>query len=146
MKMGESSPKGLKTLREKEKLLIMSNFFFSHSVFKRLLLQTRKNQGLFGTGLKRILRYCGRPSGQCHCAKTLTLYIISVTYLKLGQVFYYQKGNTYNKEGNHKSIYCTVMPLIHTEFSLKVTHDLAIESLYPNVYSFYAHLRMLNGT
>ena len=36
---------------EKEKLLIMSNFSFSNSVFKRLLLQTRKNQGLFGKGL-----------------------------------------------------------------------------------------------
>ena len=29
----------------KEKLLIMSNFSFSHSVFKRLVLQTRKKQG-----------------------------------------------------------------------------------------------------
>ena len=29
----------------------MSNFSFSHSVFKRLVLQTRKNQGLFGKGL-----------------------------------------------------------------------------------------------
>ena len=29
----------------------MSNFSFSHSVFKRLLLQTHKNQGLFGKGL-----------------------------------------------------------------------------------------------
>ena len=30
----------------------MSNFSFSHSVFKRLVLQTRKNQGLFGKGLR----------------------------------------------------------------------------------------------
>ena len=51
MKMAESSHKGYKTLREKEKLLIMSNFSFSHSVFKKLVLQTRKNQGLFGKGL-----------------------------------------------------------------------------------------------
>ena len=29
-----------------------SNFSFSHSVFKRLVLQTRKNLGLFGKGLK----------------------------------------------------------------------------------------------
>ena len=49
--MGESSPKGLKTLCEKEKVLLMSNFSFSHSVFKRLILQTRKNQGFFGKGL-----------------------------------------------------------------------------------------------
>ena len=36
---------------EKEKLLVTSNFFFSHSVFKRLVQQTHKNQGLFGKGL-----------------------------------------------------------------------------------------------
>ena len=49
--MVESSLKGLKTLWEKEKLLVTSNFSFSLSVFKRLILQTRKNQGLFGKGL-----------------------------------------------------------------------------------------------
>ena len=32
--MGESSQKGYKTLWEKEKLLAMSNFSFSHGVFK----------------------------------------------------------------------------------------------------------------
>ena len=48
----KSSPNGLKTLGEKEKLLVTSNFSFSHSVFKRLVLQTGINQGLFGTGLK----------------------------------------------------------------------------------------------
>ena len=37
--------------REKEKLLITSNFSFSHSVFKSLVLQTRKNRGLSGKGL-----------------------------------------------------------------------------------------------
>ena len=41
-------------LWEKEKLLIMSNFPFSHSVFKGLVLQTRKNQGLFGKGLRGL--------------------------------------------------------------------------------------------
>ena len=30
---------------------LTSNFSFSHSVFKRLVLQTHKNQGLFGKGL-----------------------------------------------------------------------------------------------
>ena len=48
MKMAESSQNGQKTLWEKEKSLITSNFSFSHSVLKRLVLQTRKNQGLFG--------------------------------------------------------------------------------------------------
>ena len=56
MKMAESSPKGKKTLLEKEKLLVRSNFSISYSVFKRLFLQTRKSQGLFGKGLRE----------QCH--------------------------------------------------------------------------------
>ena len=51
MKTAKSSPKGQKTLREKEKLLVTSNFSFSHSDFQRLVLQTSKNQGLFGRGL-----------------------------------------------------------------------------------------------
>ena len=29
-------------------------FLLSHSVFKRLVLQTHKNQGLFGKGLNRV--------------------------------------------------------------------------------------------
>ena len=51
MKVVESSPGGLKTLWEKGKLLIMSNFPFSHSVFNRFMLKTHKNKGLFGKGL-----------------------------------------------------------------------------------------------
>ena len=50
--MAESSLNGYKTLWEKEKLFVTRNFSFSRSVFKRLLLQTHKNQGLFGKGLK----------------------------------------------------------------------------------------------
>ena len=48
--MADSSPDGKKTLREKEKLLVTSNFSFSHSVFKRLVLQTSKNRGLSRKG------------------------------------------------------------------------------------------------
>ena len=54
MKIAESSPNGQKTLREKEKLLVTSNFFFSHSVFESIVQQTRKNQGLFGKGLSGL--------------------------------------------------------------------------------------------
>ena len=50
-KMSESSQIGERTLGEKEKLLVRSNFSFSRRVFKRLVLHTRKNQGLFGKGL-----------------------------------------------------------------------------------------------
>ena len=49
--MAECSQNGLKTLCEKKKLLATSNFSFSDSVFKRPVLQTRENQGLFGKGL-----------------------------------------------------------------------------------------------
>ena len=38
---------------EQEKLLITRNFSFSHSVFKRLALQTCKKQGLFGKVLNQ---------------------------------------------------------------------------------------------
>ena len=34
---------------------VTSNFSLSHSVFKRLILQTRKNQGLFGKGLREFV-------------------------------------------------------------------------------------------
>ena len=51
MKMAKGSPKGKKTLWEKEKLLITSNFPYTHNVFKRHILQTGKNKGLFGKGL-----------------------------------------------------------------------------------------------
>ena len=36
----------------KVKLLVTSNFSFSHSVFKRFVLQKRKKKGFFGKGLK----------------------------------------------------------------------------------------------
>ena len=53
--MAKSSSNGLKTRWEKEKLLVTSNFSFSHSVFKRLVMQTRKNQSLFGKGLRSTI-------------------------------------------------------------------------------------------
>ena len=52
MKIAESSLNGYKTPWEKEKLL---KFSFSHIVFKWLVLQTRKNQGLFGEGLNQSI-------------------------------------------------------------------------------------------
>ena len=52
--MAESSPKGYRTQWEKEKLLVTTKFSFSYGVFKRLLLQTLKNKGLFGKGLRDL--------------------------------------------------------------------------------------------
>ena len=51
--MAESSINRQKTLWEKEKLLITNNFSFYHSVLRRLVLQTCKNQGLFVKELKK---------------------------------------------------------------------------------------------
>ena len=52
--MAECFPEALKTWWEKEKLLIMSNFSFSHNVFKKCVLQTRKSKGLFEKGLHAL--------------------------------------------------------------------------------------------
>ena len=46
MKIAGSSKQLLKALWEKEKLLVTSNFSFSYSVFKRLVMQTRKKARL----------------------------------------------------------------------------------------------------
>ena len=51
MKMAESPSKWVENTVEKGEMLVTSNFSFSQSVFKRHVLQTRKNQGLFGKGL-----------------------------------------------------------------------------------------------
>ena len=53
---GRKFSKWVKNTMGKGEIARMSNFSFSHSAFKRLLLQTRKNQGLFGKGLKNM--YC----------------------------------------------------------------------------------------
>ena len=54
MKMEESSLNRLKTLWEKEKMLDTTNFSFSHSVFKRLVQQTRKNRSVSGKRLNKV--------------------------------------------------------------------------------------------
>ena len=49
--MAKSYRNLLKTLWEKEKLLVTNNFSFSHSVFKRLVSQGRLKVSLCGNGL-----------------------------------------------------------------------------------------------
>ena len=63
MKIAECSRNGKKTVWVKEKLLCTSKFSFSRSVFKRLVLQIRKNKGLFGKGLNSGL--CGQGLTRC---------------------------------------------------------------------------------
>ena len=51
MKMARSYLNGFENTVVKGEVLVRSNFSFSHCVFKILVLQTRKNQGLSGKGL-----------------------------------------------------------------------------------------------
>ena len=51
-KWGYSYLTGKKTLWEKEKLLVTSNFFFFHNVLKNILLFIRQNGYLWSKGLK----------------------------------------------------------------------------------------------
>ena len=53
---GRMFSKQVENTKGKKKLLVMSNFSFFLSVFKRLVLQTRKDQGLFGK-LSRYLDF-----------------------------------------------------------------------------------------
>ena len=55
-KKGRKISKWVEKLCEKDKLLVMTNFSFLHSIFKRRVLQTYKIQGLFGKGLTNIRR------------------------------------------------------------------------------------------
>ena len=58
----------------------MSNFSFSHSVFKRLVQQTSKNQGLFGKGLTDSWK---RPKG--HSMITKANLSTSTVYAEMSQ-------------------------------------------------------------
>ena len=89
--MKVNSPKGYKTLWEKEKLLVMSNFSFSHNVFKRLVLQTRKSKGLFGKEL--IVKTEGEKKERKLC--------ISLTFFNLCIfILYFFKGSPSEVEKN----------------------------------------------
>ena len=49
-KNGRKFSKWVENTKGKEEILVTSNFSFSHSVFKRIVPQTRKKLGLFGKG------------------------------------------------------------------------------------------------
>ena len=55
MKIAGSSLNEWKTLWVKEKLLVTSNFSFSHSVFKRLVSQGCQKVSLCGNGLNFVV-------------------------------------------------------------------------------------------
>ena len=59
----------------------MSNFSFSHCVFKRLVLQTRKNKGCFGKGLRTFFVFSPRFSEFESNSTSDWLSCISVCYI-----------------------------------------------------------------
>ena len=82
----------LKTLLEKEKLLVTSNFFFSHNVFKSCLLLMRQNEYLWSKGLNHELAIkLGRdthiPVEQKSCNNCLTVFNTSVVDRKFHTFF-----------------------------------------------------------
>ena len=79
MKMAEGYPNRQKTLREKEKLLITISPFLT--VFKRLVLQTSKNQGVFGKGLSHIFRGHGSFMSRVNILLSLKCISVSVTII-----------------------------------------------------------------
>ena len=63
-------------------MLIKSNFSFSHSVFKRLVLQTCEKKGLFRKGLKSLVAILNLSS-----AKSLEFEIYASKIRLLGKGF-----------------------------------------------------------
>ena len=57
-----------KTLWENGELLLTRNFSFSHIALKKLVLQTRENQGVFGEGLSRKIPKQTWPAPVAHSA------------------------------------------------------------------------------
>ena len=76
MKMTESFQKGRKHCRENEKLLVTTNFSFSHSVFKRMYIRHIKTRVYFGKGLR----------AQITCAEQYHL-----NFLSSDKIFYLTK-------------------------------------------------------
>ena len=63
--MAEKLSMWVENTEGKREIAHTSNFSFSHSVFKRLILQTRKNQGLFGKG-QRHEKETHKGDQTCH--------------------------------------------------------------------------------
>ena len=100
-------------------MLITSNFSFSHSVFKRLVLQTCKKKGLFGKGLtlyQAIARFNEPEKG--------SLIFPSITFhfpfkkIRLRPIHFFQNNISYRKENKfcpfQKNHLCTVFQNFNT--------------------------------
>ena len=80
---------------EKEKLLVTSNFYFFQIVFKRLVLQAHKNQGLFGKGLNILLNTSSVMAAEVVLAK-----------YKVGMVKFWSLLGWFYKKRNIRKVVC----------------------------------------
>ena len=81
---------------EKEKLLVMSNFSFSHSVFKRLVSQGRQKVSLCGNGLMNCDTSCVSIlvcKWSLSMLITFTLFFPEIMSIFPNQFFWYQLMN-----------------------------------------------------
>ena len=153
--MAESSSNGLKTLWEKEKLLVTSNFSFSLSVFKRLVLQTCKNQGLFGKGFNcylqilwiwyrsKILSF-GEELKISQCAKSLQLswYWKDVQILML-LFFYFSDGLVKKLNELERTATMYKGMIEHTKKLLKGTFELSQSHKGKEILNFIEEFRYI---
>ena len=85
----------MKTLWQKENLLVLSNFFFCHNVFKSRLLQRRQEASVLGKGLilltfytEEIWRRFSRRLSKTVREKEEILIFFTTSIFKLSNLFY----------------------------------------------------------
>ena len=82
-------------------MLITSNFSFSHCVFKRDVLQSRKNQGLFGKGVKcvgYVIKICLRKVQKTSWKRRkcwLQVFFLSHIFFFFSKAFFYSLFNSF---------------------------------------------------
>ena len=116
--------KQVETLWVKEKLLVTSNFSFTHSVFKRLVSQGRQKVSLCGNGLRPV-------DNSCHIGHT---YILKTTEGR--KAFENIVGKRENAGKEHfSSIPTMFFALSKLNFKFSVEFIL----LSANSFNFYCH-------
>ena len=112
MKIAESSPKGQKTLWEKDKLLVTSIFSFFHIVFKRLVQKTRKTRAW-----KRVKTHKNRKKNK-KVIETFSnfffsplIFIVCMTYNAVFNRIQLHRGTHYTI---HVCLKFFTLPVLHT--------------------------------
>ena len=113
-------------MSEKEKLLVTSNFFFSDSVSKSLVLQTRKKQDLFGKGFNassRVNASC-RSIEPGQCARTALAYRCRYFLLNI----------------------CSILFFLHVKGPIyRLTQSVDLNEFYESILTRFASVQMMNA-